>query len=69
MATLKIIPIFLEKPLMGFFKEMQKEQELKYWYKKGTNLLLKKFILTRGSPDSEDEDYDSGIKETTFLYV
>ena len=57
---------FSGKNTNGFFQTDAKGTGVKYWYKKGTNLLLKKFILTRGSPDSEEEDYRSGIKERHF---
>ncbi len=57
---------FSAKNTHGFFQTDTKGTGVKYWYKKGTNLLLKKFILTKGSPDSEDEDYTSGIRERHF---
>ncbi len=57
---------FSGKNTHGFFQTDAKGTGVKYWYKKGTNLLLKKFILTKGSPDSEEEDYRSGIKERHF---
>lgn len=57
---------FSGKNTHGFFQTDAKGTGVKYWYKKGTNLLLKKFILTRGSQDSEEEDYRSGIKERHF---
>lgn len=57
---------FSGKTTHGFFQTDAKGTGVKYWYKKGTNLLLKKFILTKGSSDSEEEDYRSGIKERHF---
>lgn len=57
---------FSGKNTHGFFETDSKGTGVKYWYKKGTNLLLKKFILTKGSPDSEEEDYRSGVKERHF---
>lgn len=57
---------FSGKNTHGFFQTDAKGTGVKYWYKKGTNLLLKKFILTKGSSESEEEDYKSGIKERHF---
>ncbi len=57
---------FSGKNMHGFFQTDAKGTGVKYWYKKGTNLLLKKFILTNGSSDSEEESYRSGIKERHF---
>lgn len=57
---------FSGKNTHGFFQTDAKGTGVKYWYKKGTNLLLKKLILTKGSPDSENEDWYSGIKERHF---
>ncbi len=57
---------FSGKNTHGFFQTDAKGTGVKYWYKKGTNLLLKKFILAKGSPDSENEDCSSGIKERHF---
>ncbi len=48
------------------FQKDAKGTGIKCWYKKGTNLLLKKFVLTRGSLDSEDENENSGIKQRFF---
>ncbi len=57
---------FSGKDTHGFFQTDAKGTGVKYWYKIGTNLLLKKFILTNGSPDLEEENYKSGIKERHF---
>lgn len=57
---------FSGKNTHGVFQRDLKGTGVKYWYKKGTNLLLKKFILTNGALESEDEDYNSGIKERHF---
>ncbi len=59
---------FSGKTSHGFFQRDAKGTGVKCWYKKGTNLLVKKFVLTRGSLDSEDEDYNSGIKERFFYF-
>lgn len=50
----------------GFFQRDAEGCGIKYWYKKGTNLLVKKLVLTRGSLGSEDENYNSGIKQRYF---
>lgn len=63
---IKSYAYFSGKNTHGFFQTDIKGTGVKYWYKKGTNLLLKKFILTKGSPDSREEDYRSGIKERHF---
>ncbi len=52
----------------GFFQRDVNGAGIKYWYKKGTNLLIKKLVLTKGSLDSEDEGHNSGIKQR-FFYV
>lgn len=57
---------FSGKNMHGFSQTDAKGTGVKYWYRKGTNLLLKKFILTKGSPDSEEEDNGLGIKERHF---
>lgn len=62
----KTFSYFSGKKTYGFFQNDPKGTGIKYWYKKGTNLLVKKFILTRGSPDKEKEDDDSGIKRRYF---
>jgi hypothetical protein len=57
---------FSDKNTHGFFQRDTKGTGIKYWYKKGTNLLIKKLILTKGSLDSETEDCQSGIKQRFF---
>lgn len=57
---------FSGKTTHGFFQKDVKGAGVKHWYKKGTNLLLKKFILTQGSAEKEDEEDDSGIIERHF---
>lgn len=59
---------FSGKTSHGFFQKDTKGTGIKCWYKKGTNLLIKKLILTKGSLDSEEENYDSGIKQR-FFYI
>lgn len=65
-AHVKTFSYFSGKNSHGFFQKDDKGTALKCWYKKGTNLLIKKFILTKGSPDDEEEDYGSGIKKRYF---
>ena len=63
----KTYSYFSGESTYGFFQKDKKGTGLKYWYKKGTNLLVKKFILIEGSPDHEEEDDDdSGIKKRYF---
>jgi YD repeat-containing protein len=50
----------------GFFQRDSNGMGVKYWYKKGTNRLIKKFTLAYGSQDSEEEDEDSGIEQRHF---
>lgn len=57
---------FSGKTTHGFFQKDSKGAGIKHWYKKGTNLLLKKFVLTRGSAEKEEEGDDSGIIERHF---
>ena len=59
---------FSGKTTHGFFQRDAKGTGVKRWYKKGTNLLVKKLVLTRGSLDSEEENYNSGIKQR-FFYI
>ncbi len=56
---------FTEKNTSGFSETEQKGTETKYWYKKGSNLLVKKFILTR-EENTDDADTEAGIKERNF---
>lgn len=65
-AHVKTYAYFSGKNTYGFFQKDEKGTGLKYWYKKGTNLLVKKFILTQESPDLEEEEDDSGIKKRYF---
>jgi YD repeat-containing protein len=65
-GSIKNFAYFSGKTTHGFFQRDAKGTGVKYWYKKGTNLLIKKFVLARGSPDSEDENYASGIKQRFF---
>lgn len=62
----KYFSYFSGKTTYGFFQKDAKGAGVKQWYKKGTNLLLKKFILTKGSPNREEEDSDSGIIKRHF---
>lgn len=57
---------FLGKTTHGFFQVDSKGTGVKYWYKKGTNLLVKKLVLTNGSLDSEEEGDCPGIKQRYF---
>lgn len=57
---------FSGKTTYGFLQTDATGIGVKYWYKKGTNLLLKKFLLLRGTSNLEDEDYRAGIKERYF---
>lgn len=59
---------FSGKTSYGSFQRDAKGTGVKCWYKKGTNLLIKKLILTNGSLDSEEEDFKSGIQQR-FFYV
>ncbi|MBS0626440.1 MAG: hypothetical protein JSS32_10360, partial [Verrucomicrobia bacterium] len=63
---LKNYSYFSGENTQGFFQTDANGTGVKYWYKKGTNLLLKKFLLKNGSPDSEEENYWSDIKERHF---
>lgn len=65
-AHVKTYSYFSGKSTHGFFQKDEKGTGLKCWYKKGTNLLVKKFVLTKGSPEQEEEDDDSGIKKRHF---
>lgn len=65
-SHVKTYSYFSGKNTHGFFQKDPKGTGVKYWYKKGTNLLIKKFILTKGSPTKEEEDDDSGIKKRYF---
>jgi len=65
-GSIKTFSYFVGKITHGFFQRDAKGTGVKYWYKKGTNLLVKKLVLTRGSLDSEDEDYTSGIRQRFF---
>ncbi|MES2273213.1 MAG: DUF6531 domain-containing protein, partial [Chlamydiota bacterium] len=65
-AHIKKFSYFSGKNTHGFFQRDLTGAGVKYWYKKGTNLLIKKFILTQGSPDSEEEDDQSGITQRYF---
>lgn len=65
-GSIKNFSYFAGKNTHGFFQRDAKGTGVKYWYKKGTNLLVKKLVLTRGSADSEEEDYNSGIKQRFF---
>lgn len=49
----------------GFFQGDAMGTGIKYWYKKGTNLLVKKFVLASGS-DTEEETQNTGIKKRYF---
>jgi RHS repeat-associated protein len=65
-AHVKTYSYFSGKNTHGFFQKDEKGTGLKCWYKKGTNLLVKKLVLTKGSPEQEEEDDDSGIKKRHF---
>jgi RHS repeat-associated protein len=65
-GSIKNFSYFIGKNTHGFFQRDAKGTGVKYWYKKGTNLLVKKLVLTKGSIDSEDEDYNSGIRQRFF---
>ncbi len=55
-AHVKIYSYFSGKTTNGFIQKDEKGTGLKCWYKKGTNLLIKKFIQVKESPEQEDED-------------
>ncbi|HEY5236158.1 MAG TPA: hypothetical protein VIJ14_08275, partial [Rhabdochlamydiaceae bacterium] len=57
---------FSGKTTHGFFQRDAKGSGVKYWYKKGTNLLVKKCVLTNGSPDTEEEGSNSGVRQLHF---
>lgn len=61
---------FSDKTSHGFFQTDAKGIGVKYWYKKGTNLLVKKFVLTDESKyiSLSDEDYYAEIKQR-FFYI
>ena len=63
---IKTYSYFSGKTADGFFQKDEKGTGLKCWYKKGTNLLIKKFIISKGSPDPEREYNHSGIKKRYF---
>ncbi len=65
-GNVKKYSYFSGETTYGCFQRDAKGCGIKYWYKKGTNLLVKKLVLTRGSLDSEDENYHSGIKQRYF---
>jgi RHS repeat-associated protein len=65
-AHVKTYAYFSGENTHGFFQKDEKGTGLKCWYKKDTNLLIKKFILTKGSPDREEENSSSGIKQRHF---
>jgi RHS repeat-associated protein len=67
-GSIKYYSYFSGKNTHGFFQKDTKGTGVKYWYKKGTNLLIKKFVLTKGSADSEEEDYHSDIKQRFFYF-
>ncbi|MGL5264436.1 MAG: hypothetical protein ACRDAI_07730 [Candidatus Rhabdochlamydia sp.] len=48
-GRIKNCSYFSDKNAHGFFQRDAKGAGVKYWYKKGTNLLIKKLILTKGS--------------------
>jgi YD repeat-containing protein len=56
---------FSTRNTSGFCETDQKGTQTKSWYKKGSNLLLKKFILTK-EEDAEDQGTNAGIKERHF---
>ncbi len=59
---------FSGKTTHGFFQKDAQGAGIKHWYKKGTNLLLKKYILTRGSDKEEDDDNAYIIKRHFYTY-
>lgn len=65
-GSIKNFSYFSGKTTHGFMQRDAKGTGVKYWYKKGTNLLIKKLVLTKGSFDSEFENYNSGIKQRFF---
>lgn len=65
-GNVRTFSYFSGKNTHGYFNRDARGTGVKYWYKKGSNLLVKKFILTSGSADSEEEDYRSGIKQRFF---
>ncbi len=65
-ANVKTYSYFSGKSTDGFFQKDAKGTGIKFWYKKGTNLLLKKFLLNKGSPNREEEDESSEIKKRYF---
>lgn len=67
-GSIKNYSYFSGKTTHGYFQRDAKGTGVKYWYQKGTNLLVKKMVLTRGSEDSEDENYNSDIKQR-FFYI
>lgn len=64
-GNLKKYSYFSFEKTYGFLQIDAMGTGVKYWYKKGTNLLLKKFIL-KGSQDADDENPDTGIQERHF---
>ncbi|MGB7128510.1 MAG: RHS repeat-associated core domain-containing protein [Candidatus Rhabdochlamydia sp.] len=62
----KYYSYFSGENTQGVFQRDAKGAGVKHWYKKGTNLLIKKLTLTNGSLDSENEDHQSGIKQRFF---
>lgn len=65
---IKYCSYFSGKDTHGFFQKDSGGSGVKYWYKKGTNLLIKKFILTNGSAESENESCKSEIKQRYFYF-
>lgn len=63
---IKNFSYFSGETTYGFFQKDAKGAGVKQWYKKGTNLLLKKFVLTNGSSNREQEDSESGIVKRHF---
>lgn len=65
-AHIKTYSYFSGENSHGFFQQDEKGTGLKCWYKKGTNLLIKKFIMVKELSDNEEEDDYSGTKKRYF---
>jgi RHS repeat-associated protein len=65
-AHVKTYSYFNGKNTHGFSQKDNKGTRLKCWYKKGTNLLLKKFILATTPSDEEEEGEEEEIKKRYF---
>lgn len=57
---------FSGKTTYGFSQKDEKGAGIKYWYKKGTNLLLKKLVLKGEISEKEKEGDNAGIIERHF---